>query len=204
MTDPLAKLARNDDQISAVLAHEIGHVRHRHGLRISLQAAGLAALAAALFGDATSITSLATTLPAALLQSGYSREFETEADDYAFQRLREVGLSPKAFADIMLLLEKSRQKATGGGTRDYLSTHPATAKRIQRALSEKRPHAANQPDHRTHAGSSPFLPMAITRSITSARSGSHLSSHSPYGDSRPAASSASWNSCIRAREKPCM
>ena len=135
MTDPLAKLARNDDQISAVLAHEIGHVRHRHGLRMALQAAGLAALAAALFGDATSITSLATALPVALLQSGYSREFETEADDYAFQRLREVGLSPKAFADIMLLLEKSRQKATGGGTRDYLSTHPATAKRIQRALS---------------------------------------------------------------------
>lgn len=135
MTDPLAKLARNDDQISAVLAHEIGHVRHRHGLRMALQAAGLAALTAALFGDATSITSLATALPVALLQSGYSREFETEADDYAFQRLREVGLSPKAFADIMLLLEKSRQKATGGGTRDYLSTHPATAKRIQRALS---------------------------------------------------------------------
>jgi len=135
MTDPLAKLARNDDQISAVLAHEIGHVRHRHGLRMALQAAGLAALAAALFGDATSITSLATALPVALLQSGYSRDLEAEADDYAFQRLREVGLSPKAFADIMLLLEKSRQKATGGGTRDYLSTHPATAKRIQRALS---------------------------------------------------------------------
>ena len=135
MTDALAKLARNDDQISAVLAHEIGHVRHRHGLRMSLQAAGLAALAAALFGDATSITSLATALPVALLQSGYSRELEAEADDYAFQRLREVGLSPKAFADIMLLLEKSRQKASGGGTRDYLSTHPATAKRIQRALN---------------------------------------------------------------------
>ena len=113
MTDALTKLARNDDQISAVLAHEIGHVRHRHGLRMALQAAGLAALAAALFGDATSITSLATALPVALLQSGYSRDLEAEADDYAFQRLREVGLSPKAFADIMLLLEKSRQKATG-------------------------------------------------------------------------------------------
>ena len=135
MTDPLAKLARNDDQISAVLAHEIGHVRHRHGLRMSLQAAGLAALAAALFGDATSITSLATALPVALLQSGYSRDLEAEADDYAFQRLREVGLSPKAFAEIMLLLEKAHQKTPGGESKDYFSTHPATAKRIQRALS---------------------------------------------------------------------
>jgi predicted Zn-dependent protease len=135
ITDALVKLARNDDQISAVLAHEIGHVRHRHGLRISLQAAGLAALAAALFGDATSITSLATTLPVALLQNGYSRELEAEADDYAFQRLREVGVSPKAFAQIMLLLEKARQKTRGGESKDYFSTHPATAKRIQRALS---------------------------------------------------------------------
>jgi len=135
MTDALVKLARNDDQISAVLAHEIGHVRHRHGLRMSLQAAGLAALAAALFGDATSITSLATTLPTALLQSGYSREAEAEADDYAFQRLREIGLSPKAFAEIMLLLEKARQKTSGGRPKDYFSTHPATAKRIQRALA---------------------------------------------------------------------
>jgi Zn-dependent protease with chaperone function len=135
MTDALVKLARNDDQISAVLAHEIGHVRHRHGLRMALQAAGLAALATAIFGDATSITSLATTLPTALLQSGYSREAEAEADDYAFQRLREIGLSPKAFAEIMLLLEKARQKTSGGGPRDYFSTHPATAKRIERALA---------------------------------------------------------------------
>jgi Zn-dependent protease with chaperone function len=132
MTDALVKLARNDDQISAVLAHEVGHVRHRHGLRMALQAAGLAA---ALFGDATSITSLATTLPAALLRSGYSREFETEADDYAFQRLREIGLSPKAFAEIMLLLEKDHKKRSGGDSKDYFSTHPATAKRIERALT---------------------------------------------------------------------
>ena len=135
MTDALVKLAQSDDQISAVLAHEIGHVRHRHGLRMALQAAGLAALAAALFGDATSITSLATTLPVALLQSGYSRELEAEADDYAFQRMTEIGLSPKAFAEIILLLEKDHKSRSGGESKDYFSTHPATAKRIQRALS---------------------------------------------------------------------
>ncbi len=135
MTDALVKLAQSDDQISAVLAHEIGHVRHRHGLRMALQAAGLAALAAALFGDATSVTSLATTLPVALLQSGYTRELETEADDYAFRRLREIGLSPRAFAEIMLLLEKDHKKRSGGDSKDYFSTHPATAKRIERALT---------------------------------------------------------------------
>src|SRR5712671_266193 len=35
MTDALVKLAKTDEQIVAVLAHEVGHVRHRHGLRIA-------------------------------------------------------------------------------------------------------------------------------------------------------------------------
>lgn len=139
MTDALVKLAGNDDRISAVLAHEIGHVRHRHGLRIGLQAAGVAALTAAVLGDAVSISSLALTLPTALLQSGYSREFETEADDYAFQRLREAGISPGAFAEMMELFQKGEAKRSGDDSSDYFSTHPATAKRIERARAAARP-----------------------------------------------------------------
>lgn len=138
LTDELARLAQNDEQISAVLAHEIGHVRHRHGVRAGLQAAGLAALAAALMGDAVSITGLAATLPAALLQSGYSRDFENEADDYAFQRLKEIGVSPKSFAEMMALLD--RWQGTAGkpsGSAGYFSTHPATARRIERALANQ-------------------------------------------------------------------
>ncbi len=134
MTDALVKLATSDDQISAVLAHEIGHVRHRHGLRLGLQAVGVAALGAALLGDAVSISSLAFTLPTALLQNGYSRAFEAEADDYAFQRLKEVAISPKAFAEMMELFQKEHANA-GRDSKDYFSTHPATAKRIERALA---------------------------------------------------------------------
>ena len=144
LTDDLVRLAQNDAQVSAVLAHEIGHVRHRHGLRQALQAAGLAALISALAGDAVSITSLAATLPMILLQSGYSREFEDEADSYAFQRLKEIGLSPRVFAEIMTRLDEFR--TDGGGAKksvsgehplDYLSTHPATAQRIERALANQ-------------------------------------------------------------------
>jgi Zn-dependent protease with chaperone function len=146
MTDALAKLAQNDDQVSAVLAHEIGHVRHRHGLRLGLQAAGVAALSAAVLGDAVSISSLALSLPTVLLQTSYSREFETEADDYAFRRLKQVGISPRAFAEMIARLERShleRGKSENRGkaveSLDYLSTHPATAKRIERALEAAGP-----------------------------------------------------------------
>jgi predicted Zn-dependent protease len=107
-------------------------VRLRHGLRTALQAAGLAALSAAVLGDAVSVTSLAVTVPTAVLQNGYSRSFESDADEYAFRRLKEVGISPAAFADAMTLLEKaSKHKAPASF--DYFSTHPATASRIERA-----------------------------------------------------------------------
>ncbi len=150
VTDDLVNLAQNDQQVAAILAHEIGHVRYRHGLRLALQAAGVAALIAALAGDAVSITNLAVILPTALLQSGYSRELEAEADLYAFQRLKEIGSSPKYFAEIMTLLEEHRDKrassegngkrdksADASGASDYLSTHPATARRIERALANQ-------------------------------------------------------------------
>lgn len=142
ITDELAKLAQNDQQVSAVLAHEMGHVHHRHGLRLALQAAGLAALIAAIAGDAVSITSLAVALPTALLQSGYSREFEYEADTYAFARLKQRGISTRHFADIMARMEAAHSRAGNAAgskgkaadkVQDYLSTHPATAERIERA-----------------------------------------------------------------------
>jgi Zn-dependent protease with chaperone function len=141
VTDDLAKLG-NDLQVSAVLAHEIGHVRLRHGLRTAFQGAGIAILVATLAGDALSVTGLAATLPTLLLQTGYSREFETEADDYAFARLKEKGQSPKQFAEMMTLLEadyakRNKQSAHPGGVMDYVSTHPVTADRIARALASQ-------------------------------------------------------------------
>lgn len=150
ITDALIKLAENDQQITAVLAHEVGHVRNRHGLRLVLQGAGAAALITALAGDAVSITALAVALPTILLQTGYSREFETQADTYAFKRLKEIGLSPKYFAEMLTRLEaehaakkqaadeaKSGKSSDSSTTFDYLSTHPNTTERIQRALANQ-------------------------------------------------------------------
>jgi Zn-dependent protease with chaperone function len=47
VTDRMVRLAQSDEELAAVLAHEVGHVQARHGLRMLLQAAGLAALLAA-------------------------------------------------------------------------------------------------------------------------------------------------------------
>ena len=96
-----------------MLAHEIGHVRGRHAMRLVLQSSGVAVLLTALAGDAVGVTFLAVALPTMLLQSGYSRQFEAEADDYAFAHMKRHGVSPQAFADVMRRLEKETGGAAG-------------------------------------------------------------------------------------------
>jgi Zn-dependent protease with chaperone function len=134
----LLALNENDEQVAAVLAHEVGHVRKHHPVRLTLQAAGVAALVGTLANDAVSITNLAAALPVVLLNTGYSRAFEDEADGFAIERLRAVGISPARLAEALELIEKSHaervKKASGlDFGRDYLSTHPDTAQRIERA-----------------------------------------------------------------------
>lgn len=147
LTDQLVEFGGDFSEMTAVLAHEVGHIRLRHGLRTLLQGAGLAALISTLAGDAAAITSIAVTLPTVILQSGYSREFEDEADTFAIARLKQIGISPRAFANILERLEKARPNKGARGSRDYFSTHPLTAARVERALA-----AETDLDRCTHQG----------------------------------------------------
>jgi Zn-dependent protease with chaperone function len=130
MTDELVALADNNEQIMAVIAHEIGHHEHRHGVRQTLESAGILAIAAALFGDVSG-SSLTVSLPV-LLQNGYSRGHEQEADEFAFKTLIRQGRSPQAFADLFKKLKKEMSMNDDSGMH-YLSTHPASQARIDRA-----------------------------------------------------------------------
>lgn len=131
MTDALVKLAKSDDELIAVLAHEVGHHEHRHALRQTLESSGILVVTALLFGDVSG-SSLTISLPTVLLETGFSRSHEREADDFAFQLLRRQGRSPQAFADILKRLSKEREIGDSGPI-GYLSTHPPSADRIRRA-----------------------------------------------------------------------
>jgi predicted Zn-dependent protease len=184
LTDQLADFGRDFSEMTAVLAHEVGHVRLRHGLRTLLQGAGLAALISTLAGDAAAITSIAVTLPTVILQSGYSREFEDEADTFALARMKEIGISPRAFADILDRLEKARTGKGASRSRDYFSTHPLTAARIERALAaetdlDRCTHQSAPREQRLQECSRSSLPGSARRRsslLRTSRSGSCCSS----------------------------
>ena len=131
VTDELVELSKDDREIEAVLAHEIGHLRQRHILRHVLQDSATALLVAATLGDQTSLTTLAATAPTLLLQAKFSREFEREADDFALDYLARRGIPLETFAAILQRMEEKRPG--GKDAPDYLSTHPASRERIARA-----------------------------------------------------------------------
>lgn len=145
VTDRLVELAGDQAEIDAVLLHEIGHVVHRHGLQHVLHSSLLTIAIIMVTGDATAMNNLAVAMPVFLLQSHYSRENETEADRYAFERMIEAGIDPIAFSNIMAKIagdaheEAARFTGSGDGNaqeetlRRYLSTHPPTPQRQQQA-----------------------------------------------------------------------
>jgi len=128
VTDELVSLSESDDELAAIFAHEIAHVKHRHALRSVLQSTGVFFLITLLAGDMTSITGFAAFLPTLLIESGYSREFEREADHAAASFLIAGGKGTAPFREMLEKLDLSQPGALKLGV---FSTHPETARRIE-------------------------------------------------------------------------
>lgn len=126
MTDQMVDLAESDDELIAVLAHEVGHLAHRHSLRILLQDSATAVLFATLTGDLSSVTALSGAVPTVLMQSKYSRDFEREADDFAFEYLELKGIDTGVLSKLLLRLENGGSDIPG-----WLSTHPQSSERLK-------------------------------------------------------------------------
>ena len=142
--DMLELLQGRDDVLVGVLAHELGHVKRRHGMRLVVQATVLGAVSSLVWGD---FSTLLATVPVLLGQNAYSRDFEREADDDAITLLRANRISPAVMAELFERLAAKRtalaQAASGaagkgkGGLFDgdlgiAFASHPDDAERIQR------------------------------------------------------------------------
>ncbi|MGI9501243.1 MAG: M48 family metallopeptidase [Geminicoccaceae bacterium] len=136
----LFKVAKNDDQLAAVIGHEVAHAIARHGAeRMSqgqLAQAGGAAVAVAT-GSQTYVSAYAV-----LAQYGFalpnSRTQESEADHIGLLYMAEAGYDPRAAVDLW----RNMEAAGAGGQMEWLSTHPSPGNRINR-LQELMPEALN-------------------------------------------------------------
>ncbi len=135
MTDQLARLAANDEELMAVLAHEIGHVRGRHALRQMIEGVGVSAIAVVVLGDMSSITALAGAAPV-LLYTRNSRQLESEADAFSRQWLRDNHVPQQRFDDILCrMVDNASHK--DAPLPPFLATHPAIHDRAHCAQGAK-------------------------------------------------------------------
>lgn len=138
LTDELVELADgNHDMVLGVLAHELGHVVHRHGMRGVSQSLLGAILLAVVVGDSSSLIASA---PLLLGSMAYTRDLEREADDHAIEMLRENGISPAVMAEFFrriadLTDERDEDQDTGDHARELgllFSSHPGARERIRK------------------------------------------------------------------------
>lgn len=135
----LLQKARSADELAGVLAHEIGHVKLRHGLRSAIQAGGLGFLLGTVFGDFAGGTAIVYA-SRTLMQSAFSRDAEREADRYAVDLMLKAGGDPLGLARFFM----------GSGVADpggfaWITSHPANAEReqaIRDAVANRRAVAA--------------------------------------------------------------
>jgi predicted Zn-dependent protease len=150
ITRGMLKKAQNEDQLAAILAHEVGHVNHRDGLASIQKSRWVEVLSilgsegARKLGGAEmakmvslfegSVDDVAKTL----LVNGYGREQEMEADLAALTFLHRLGYSPYGLTDF---LERMAREQTGGAKQGIFATHPGIN---QRLASTKSAIAKNQ------------------------------------------------------------
>ncbi len=173
-TDGLINLAADNNEIVSVMLHEIGHLQYRHSLRRVIQGFSLALFVAVIAGDVSSSSALITGLPVILVESGYSRDMETEADTFALQYMHQHAIDPTHFstmmqklqvshtsgfkqcakrnADIQECLRKTIEAARAdqstqqekNAIRHYFASHPLTKERVTRFRNAAKPDGSAQ------------------------------------------------------------
>ena len=130
-TGILEKLELTDDEIAAVMGHEISHALREHGReRASQQMAtntGASAVGAVL-GIGQTGTDLAGLVGQVTYLLPYSRIHETEADRMGVELAARAGYDPRA---AIVLWQKMAKLSGGGGPPAILSTHPSNEERMK-------------------------------------------------------------------------
>ena len=144
ITRGMLKRAQNEEELSAILAHEVGHVNHKDGLG-TIQRARWVQVVTLLGSEAAKKVSGAelaklvslfegsvNDVVKTLIVSGYSREQEAAADSSAMTFMYRAGYDPYGLSDYLGKLSKEQ---TGGAGQGLFATHPGMTERLAKARS---------------------------------------------------------------------
>ncbi|MEP6703724.1 MAG: M48 family metallopeptidase [Acidobacteriota bacterium] len=130
----MIEAAKNEGEMAGVMAHEISHVALRHATAQATKQGSIGnqlgtiglILGGAIFGGQSGAQLGA--MGAQVLQTRYSREYETQADVLGSRILANAGYDPRDLANIFRTIE---QQSGGGRAPEWLSTHPNPGNRYE-------------------------------------------------------------------------
>src|SRR6185369_2100667 len=128
--DGLLAKADNADEIAGVLAHELGHLKHRDSMRGLIRDGSTSFLIGLLFGDITGSSALIFG-SRTLVTSSHSREAETNADGFAIDVMHRLGRPAKPTGELLLRVTGKEGKGLS-----IISTHPLSEDRLTRMSRE--------------------------------------------------------------------
>lgn len=134
-TDEFIELVESDiDMIVAVLLHEIGHVEHKHSMRLIAETLATALAVDFFLGDLGALVEFFAGVTNTVAQNQFSQELEWEADEFALEQLTHLGREKDDFARAMERL--SRESEGSIALEKYLSSHPSMKERIMNARNK--------------------------------------------------------------------
>jgi predicted Zn-dependent protease len=126
----IQRLNLSDDEIAVVMGHEISHALREHSReQVSQAIAAQSAIdvGTALLGLGTSSADIAGIAYQSLIATRFSRTDENEADRIGLELMARAGYDPRAG---VRLWQKMINANSGGGTPEFLSSHPADSNRV--------------------------------------------------------------------------
>jgi predicted Zn-dependent protease len=145
VTKGLIKKCRNEEMLSAVLAHEVGHVAAKHGLQSIKKSRLVDAFkllgteAAKRYGpkELSQLTDIFEgvlgDIAGTLIERGYDRKYEYEADELSIKFASRTGYNPAGLTEFLTSLGT---EAAGPGAKGWFKTHPSALDRLAKAKAE--------------------------------------------------------------------
>jgi Zn-dependent protease with chaperone function len=129
ITDGLVRIMGDATLVDSIIAHELGHLHNRHGIKSIVSVQLFTKLVLRMNGQEDTAAKTSSLLASLTLFPFFSRAHETEADEYAFFLLKKNEQSPLLFVQAMNKLSEYK-KVNKLDKAGYADSHPSTQQRI--------------------------------------------------------------------------